>query len=116
MAWKGHSITKPSETSSVDKDPRKPVRGTCKHCINKSVVQMKTLSPTVIYNSQLFSWAKDVFTQVRITNSQFLLKHWKRMYNTITFGALQKKKKEILCLIKYIKLYIQKYFSFEIWK
>ncbi len=119
VAWKGHSITKPSETSSVDTDPRKPVRGTCKHCINKSVVQMKTLFPTVIYHSQLFSWAKDVFTQVRITNSQFLrfcfydrswwIKHWKRMYNTIKlfWGPA---KKYILCLIKlYIHICINNF-------
>lgn len=25
--------------------------------------------PAVIYNSELFSWAKDLFTQVRITNT-----------------------------------------------
>lgn len=69
-------------------------------CINKNVVQMMlsqiqtedTHFPAVIYNSELFGWAKDLLTQVRITNSQFLgfcfyedrswrVKHIKCLYN-----------------------------------
>ncbi len=127
--WRGKVtlLRSPQKTSSVDTDPRKPVLGSCKHCASTRALfrwcchsyrlSQKTLFPTVIYNSQLFSWVKDVFTQVRITNSKFLrfcfyedrswwIKHWKRMYNTIKlcFGALLKK--EVLCAIKYIKYII----------
>lgn len=107
----------------VDTDPVKPMRGTCKHCASTRALigwcchsyrlsQKTHISPPLFIIHSFFSWAKDLFTQVRITNCQFLgfcfykdrswwIKHCKRMYNTIKlcFGALLKK--EVLCAIKY---------------
>lgn len=78
VAWKGHSIKELSEgifaASSSQYRSHETYSGYMQTlCINKNVVQMMlsqlqnvtedTHFPAVIYNSELFGWAKDLFTQ-----------------------------------------------------